>query len=52
MLFKRKEFTKEVIDFMKPIFKKVCKDFEGELIEYDGESDHVHLLIIRQKYQS
>ena len=22
---------------MKPIFKKVCKDFEGELIEYDGE---------------
>ena len=34
---------------MKPIFKKVCKDFEGELIEYDGESDHVHLLIIRQK---
>ena len=30
---------------MKPIFEKVCKDFEAELIECDGESDHVHLLI-------
>ena len=30
---------------MKLIFEKVCKDFEAELIECDGESDHVHLLI-------
>lgn len=43
--YRRKAFTKEVIDFMKPIFIKICKDFEAELIEFDGESDHVHLLI-------
>ncbi len=43
--YRRKAFTKEVIDFMRPIFKKVCKDFESELVEFDGESDHVHLLI-------
>lgn len=43
--YRRKAFTKEVIDFMKPIFEKVCCDFEAELIEFDGESDHVHLLI-------
>ena len=43
--YRRKAFTKEVIDFMKPIFEKVCKDFEAELIECDGESDHIHLLI-------
>jgi putative transposase len=43
--YRRKAFTKEVIDFMKPIFEKVCNDFEAELIECDGESDHVHLLI-------
>ena len=43
--YRRKAFTKEVIDFMKPIFVKICKDFESELIEFDGESDHVHLLI-------
>ena len=43
--YRRKAFTKEVIDFMKPVFEKVCKDFEAQLIECDGESDHVHLLI-------
>jgi putative transposase len=43
--YRRKAFTKEVIDFMKPIFEKVCRDFEAELIECDGESDHIHLLI-------
>jgi len=26
---------------MKPIFEKICKDFEAELVE----SDHIHLLI-------
>ena len=30
---------------MKKIFKKVCDDFEVELVEFDGEVDHVHLLI-------
>ncbi len=43
--YRRKAFTKEVIDFMRPIFDKVCKDFESELVEFDGESDHIHLLI-------
>lgn len=27
------------------IFSKVCEDFEAQLIELDGENDHVHLLI-------
>ena len=26
-------------------FKKVCKDFECELAEFNGEKDHVHLLV-------
>ncbi len=43
--YRRNAFTKEVIDFMKPIFEKVCCDFEAELIEFDGENDHIHLLI-------
>jgi putative transposase len=30
---------------MKEIFSKVCGDFEAELIEIDGEADHVHLLV-------
>ncbi len=26
------------------LFEKVCNDFETELVEFNGESDHVHLL--------
>lgn len=33
------------IDEKHLIFIKICKDFEAELIEFDGESDHIHLLI-------
>ncbi|WP_104685813.1 IS200/IS605 family transposase [Helicobacter suis] len=43
--YRRKAFSKEVIDFLGEVFKKVCEDFESELVEFDGESDHVHLLI-------
>ena len=43
--YRRKAFTKEVIDFMKPIFEKVCCDFEAELVDCDGESDHIHLFV-------
>jgi len=27
------------------IFSNVCKDFESTLVEFDGEDDHVHLLV-------
>lgn len=30
---------------MRDIFVSVCTDFESKLIEFDGEGDHVHLLI-------
>jgi putative transposase len=30
---------------LRDIFAKVCRDFEAELIECDGEDDHVHLLV-------
>lgn len=30
---------------MKNLFEKVCEDFETELVEMDGERDHVHLLL-------
>jgi len=30
---------------MRELFGKVCKDFEAELVEVDGEGDHVHLLV-------
>ena len=30
---------------MKDVFDSVCSDFESSLIEFDGEGDHVHLLV-------
>ncbi|MHB1286802.1 MAG: IS200/IS605 family transposase, partial [Leptospirales bacterium] len=33
------------LDDLRLIFASVCSDFEAELMEFDGEDDHVHLLI-------
>ena len=30
---------------LKTLFEKVCEDFETELVEFNGEADHVHLLV-------
>jgi putative transposase len=43
--YRRGVFTKEIIDDMRPMFASVCADFEAELVEFDGEDDHVHLLV-------
>jgi putative transposase len=43
--YRKNIFTKEHIDFMQSIFEDICKKFEAELIEFDGESNHVHLLV-------
>lgn len=43
--YPKKLFTKEILNFMESIFRDVCKDFEAELKEFNGEGDHVHLLI-------
>ena len=43
--YRRDGFTKERLDDLRPIFASVCTDFESELIEFEGEDDHVHLLV-------
>ena len=30
---------------MREIFAQLCKDFDAQLVEFDGEDDHVHLLV-------
>lgn len=30
---------------LEDVFRAVCTDFESELLEFNGESDHVHLLV-------
>ena len=43
--YQRDVFTKQILDVLKIIFGQVCLDFESELVEFDGEHDHVHLLV-------
>ena len=43
--YRKMIFTKNILNELKTIFSSVCIDFEAELIEFDGEGDHVHLLV-------
>jgi putative transposase len=43
--YRRRVFTAEHIEAMRELFAKICTDFEAELKEFDGEYDHVHLLV-------
>ena len=44
--YRRKVFTARIINELKTIFETVCLQFNAGLIEFDGEEDHVHLLIL------
>ena len=43
--YRRQIFDHDAIEKLRTYFSNVCADFEAELVEMDGESDHVHLLI-------
>lgn len=40
-----KVFNQEHLDYLHGAFDGVCDKFEAELLEFNGEEDHVHLLI-------
>jgi len=43
--YRRDVLTSEMLDELRTIFEGVCRDFEAELVEFNGEADHVHLLV-------
>ena len=43
--YRRGVFNEEILNDLHVIFKSVCTDFEAELVEFNGEDDHVHLLV-------
>ncbi len=43
--YRRKIFDQDAIEKLRSYFASVCADFDVELVEMDGERDHVHLLI-------
>lgn len=43
--YNRHVFTKPILEELRRIFIDVCADFESDLIEFEGERNHVHLLV-------
>jgi putative transposase len=43
--YRKKPFSKAMLDELNIIFSNICADFEAELVKFDGEGDHVHLLV-------
>ncbi|MGJ6970091.1 IS200/IS605 family transposase [Streptosporangium sp. G11] len=43
--FRHKVFTDTHLNRMEEIMRDVCADFETELAEFNGENNHVHLLV-------
>jgi putative transposase len=44
--YRKKIFIKEHLDLMKTVFEGICKMNDATLEEFDGEADHVHLLVL------
>ena len=43
--YRRRVFDKDALERLHRAFRVVCADFEADLIEFNGEQDHVHLLV-------
>lgn len=43
--YRRNVITKEMLDRMRDVFEETLLQMKGELIEFNGEDDHVHLMI-------
>lgn len=43
--YRHRVFTDAHLARLKEIFREVCTSFECELVEFNGETDHVHLLV-------
>ena len=42
---RKKCFTPEILDALKEIFHKLSDKWEIELLEFNGQQDHIHLLL-------
>jgi len=43
--YRRKAITPEILGRLKTIFASICAKWKCELLEFNGEDDHVHLLV-------
>ena len=43
--YRHSVFNAQHLETLQTLFKNVCENFEAELMEFNGEGDHVHLLV-------
>lgn len=43
--YRKRVFNRAILESMQNIFEDVCRENQVKLVEFDGESDHVHLLV-------
>lgn len=43
--YRRPVFTDAMLTFTENTMRGVCADLDAELVEFNGEADHVHLLV-------
>jgi putative transposase len=43
--YRRKVFDRDPLQRLRAIFEKVCRDFQAQLVEMNGEAERAHLLI-------
>jgi putative transposase len=43
--FRHKVFADAHLPRLEEIMRDVCRDFETELVEFNGENNHIHLLV-------
>jgi putative transposase len=43
--YRRKAITDKMLYRLKELFNETCKQMDAELLEFNGEDDHVHLLV-------
>lgn len=43
--YRRRVFTDAMLTFTENTMRSVCADLNAELVEFNGESGHVHLLV-------
>lgn len=43
--YRHRVFTGEHLKRLEAIFTEVCEDFDTELMEFNGDTNHVHLLV-------
>jgi putative transposase len=43
--YRRKVFDRDALQRLQAIFEKLCRDFQVQLVEMNGQAEHVRLLL-------